>query len=75
MLVSGTVWQIKKRFDIKTGDSEVGFYLGNRIVLESMDQSEYIQQILKNEMVDSHPVATPMVSRPSSSDKGDKLSH
>ncbi len=42
---------IKKRFDIKTG--EVGIYLGNRIVVESgkfivsMDQSEYIQQILK----------------------------
>jgi len=72
--------QMKKRFDIKTG--EVGIYLGNRIVVESgkftvsMDQSEYIQQILeKFEMVDSHPVSTPMVSRLSSSDRGEELSH
>ena len=71
--------QIKKRFDIKTG--EVGVYLGNKIVVESgkytvsMDQSEYIQQILeKFEMGESHAVATPMVSRLSSSHKGEELS-
>jgi hypothetical protein len=71
--------QIKKRFDIKTG--EVGAYLGNKIVVESgkytvsMDQSEYIQQILeKFEMGESHAVATPMVSRLSSSHKGEELS-
>jgi len=71
--------QIKKRFDIKTG--EVGVYLGNKIVVESgkyvvsMDQSEYIQQILeKFDMLKSHAVATPMVTRLSESDRGDELS-
>ncbi len=72
--------QIKKRFDIKT--REVGVYLGNKIVVESgkyvvsMDQSEYIQQILeKFDMLKSHAVATPMVTRLSESDRGDELSN
>jgi hypothetical protein len=71
--------EIKKRFDIKTG--EVGVYLGNRIIIESgkfavsMDQTEYTEQILeKFGMTKSHAVATPMVSRLSTIDRGEELS-
>ena len=71
--------EIKKRFDIKTG--EVGVYLGNRIIIESgkfavsMDQAEYTEQILeKFGMTKSHAVATPMVSRLSTLDRGEELS-
>jgi len=72
--------QLKKRFDIKSGN--VGVYLGNRIGVESekfnvsIDQSEYIDQLLvKFDMVSSHAVGTPMTGRLSSLEKGDDLSN
>jgi len=70
--------QLKKRFDIKSGD--VSVYLGNKIVVESdtykaaLDQSEYIQEILdKFDMGNSHAVGTPMTNRLSMSEKGNEL--
>ncbi len=72
--------ETKLRNDL-TSTEEVGVYLGNRIVIASgkfaasKDQAEYTEQILeKFGMTKSHAVATPMVSRLSTLDRGEELS-
>jgi hypothetical protein len=70
--------QLKKRFDIKTGPVDV--YLGNRISVEPekfnafVDQTVYIDELLSRfDLSGCNPVATPIVKRLSSLDRGKTL--
>ena len=72
------MFQFQKRFDFKTGS--VSVYLGNRVTVDRtlrnvvLDQTEFVSELLERfGMKDSTPVPTPMVTRLSNVNAGEKL--
>ena len=71
--------EYRKRFEVKTAPADV--YLGNRVTIDAakltvgLDQHQYLADLLQRlQMQDSTPVATPIVSRLSQHNAGERLS-